>query len=150
MRFYNKIIRGIILIVLGICVTGFSDYTYTKSQTVLEQCKSISGFREFLSPTECNTASILFSITMMGSLIRIIITIVGLISLIVGIVKRKKSKVISRSRNPILPEEIINDQSKDQEIESNIFSENNINDDITHTDENIPPKHYEWGYSKDH
>jgi hypothetical protein len=45
----------------------------------------------------------------MGSLIGIIITNVGLISLIVGIVKRKKSKVISRSRNPILPEEIIND-----------------------------------------
>ena len=37
---------------------------------------------------------------------------------------------------------------KDKKIESNTFSENDINDDIIHTDENIPPKHYECKIEK--
>ena len=101
MEFYNKIIGEIILIVLGIFITEISDYNYAKLQTVLKQCQSIEGFGEFLSPTECNNASIISLTSMVGSLIGIIIIIIGLILLIVGIVKRKKSKVINRSRSQI-------------------------------------------------
>ena len=148
MGYYNKIIGGIIFIVLGIFVTGISDYNYAKLQTVLKQCQSIEEFGEFLSPAECNNVSILFSTSMVGSLIGIIVIIIGLILLIVGIVKRKKSKVISRSRNQIPSEEIIEEQSKEQEVESNKFIDNNINDDIIHTDENISSKQYEYENEK--
>jgi len=145
--YYNKIIGGIILIVLGIFITGISDYNYAKLQTVLKQCQSIEGFGEFLSPAECNNVSTIFSTSMVGSLIGIIVIIIGLILLIVGIVKRKKSKVISRSRNQISSEEIIEEQSKEQEIESNTFNENKIDDSIS-TDKKVFPKHYEYENEK--
>jgi RNA polymerase subunit RPABC4/transcription elongation factor Spt4 len=145
--YYNKIIGGIIFIVLGIFITGISDYNYAKLQTVLKQCQSIEGFGEFLSPAECNNVSTIFSTSMVGSLIGIIVIIIGLILLIVGIVKRKKSKVISRSRNQIPSEEIIEEQSKEQEIESNTFNENKIDDSIP-TDEKMPQKYYEYENEK--
>ena len=147
MGYHIKIIVGIILIVLGIFITVISDYNYSKLQTVLKQCQSIERFGEFLSPAECNNVSLIFSTSMVGSLIGIIVIIIGLILLIVGIVKRKKSKVISRSRNQISSEEIIEDQSKEQEIESNTVNENKIDDSIP-TGKKIFPKYYEYENEK--
>jgi RNA polymerase subunit RPABC4/transcription elongation factor Spt4 len=137
--YYNKIIGGIILIILGIFVAGISNYTYTESQTALMQCRSIGGLGEYLSPTQCDNASTIFSSSMVGALIGIIMIVIGLILLIVGLVKGKKSKVIGRRQIP--NEETIDDKPIEEGIKFNTFSEKKI--DGISTDERINSKEYE-------
>jgi RNA polymerase subunit RPABC4/transcription elongation factor Spt4 len=115
--YYNKIIGGAVLIFLGIFIIGIANYTYIESQTFLKQCQSFEGFGKYLSPPECNNASIIFTSSIIGTFIGIIMLIIGLIVLIIGLIKRKKFKVTNRSQ--ISNDYIIEDIPIDQELKSN-------------------------------
>ena len=124
MGYYNKIIGGFVLIFLGIFITGIANYTYIESQTFLKQCQSYEELREYLSSPECNNASIIFTSSIIGTFIGIIMIVIGLIVLIIGLIKRKKYKVTNRSQIP--NDYIIDNLPIDQELKSNTFSEQKI------------------------
>jgi RNA polymerase subunit RPABC4/transcription elongation factor Spt4/uncharacterized membrane protein len=143
--YYNKIIGGIVLIFLGIFVTGIANYTYIESQPFLKQCKSFEGFGDYLSPPECNNASIIFTSSIIATFIGIIMIIIGLIVLIIGLIKRKKFKATNKSQ--ILNDYIIDDIPIDQELKSSNF-EQNIDYMSTKKDLNLKENNYEKIYCR--
>jgi RNA polymerase subunit RPABC4/transcription elongation factor Spt4 len=144
--YYNKIIGGVVLILLGIFITGIANYTYIESQTFLKQCQSFERFGEYLSPPECNNASIIFSSSIIGTFIGIIMIIIGLIMLIIGLIKRKKFKVPDRSQIP--NDYIIDDIPIDQDLKSNTSSEQKIDYMSTKEEINLKESNHEKIYCR--
>ena len=97
MGYYRKIIDGIILIIIGIPSIGISSWLYDQATIGLHYCNSF-GYIGHLLFEDCNTASIVSSATLIGSLIGFLMILAGIIFLIVGIVKCKKPKVIKSNQ----------------------------------------------------
>ena len=122
MGYYRKIINGIILIIIGIPSIGISSWLYDQATIGLHYCNSF-GYIGHLLFEDCNTASIVSSATLIGSLIGFLMILAGIIFLIVGIVKCKKPKVIKSNQlkqekdiNPVFDQLTKSKESQDNNI----------------------------------
>ena len=122
MGYYRKIINGIILIIIGIPSIGISSWLYDQATIGLHYCNSF-GYIGHLLFEDCNTASIVSSATLIGSLIGFLMILAGIIFLIVGIVKCKKPKVIKSNQlkqekdiNPVFDKLTKSKESQDNNI----------------------------------
>lgn len=123
MSYYIKIINGIILIIIGISSIGISSWLYDQATIGLSYCNSF-GDIGYLLFEDCNTASIVYSATLIDLLTGSLMIIAGIILLIVGIVKCKKPEVIKSNQlkqviNPVFDK--LTKSKKSQE--SNIYCE---------------------------